>query len=349
MRPTGASSCAEPEFEPTGADRYHSDIGDDKRRVSRRSLLAAGIAGAGAALLAPGQSLLAIAGGADRPAGLWSVVRDPANGRLVALSGSADGATVHALDIGPAGRLAVGARLWDPLPGLVPLALGATPGGVVVIATAIVTEAEEALAAAADEVLVAELLAEPGSPLAAPATPTERLRSVAVALRTGAVAEHPGPGLVSALAGRWVVRQHGPDDEADHLPSVSAARGGVEDLVLDGLGMAGAARLGGPWDAPVLAVADGADQVRIQRLGAGEELAPLEDSPLVAVTGTDTDVFATVPAPSGELVLHRAVGDRWVPEGPLGPARSVLAVSGASELVVTTGDDATLVDLAGSR
>jgi hypothetical protein len=318
------------------------------RRVSRRRLLAAGIAGMGTALVAPGRSLLAIAGGADRPAGPWSVVAEPGTGRLAALVGRDGGPAVHALDVGSGGRLTLGARLWDPVPGLVPIALGATPSGVVVIATGAVTETVATTTTELDALLTEELLAEPGSPLSAPATATERIRSVAVAVPTGMVAEHPGPGLVSAMAGRWVVRQHGPDDEADHLPSVSVARDRAETVVFDDLGLAGAARLGGPVDAPVLSVADGLGVVHVHRLGSDRPLPQLEDAPLVAVTAAGGSVVATGLDPSGHLVLRRAGGDRWADEqridAPPG-VREVLPVAGASAFVVISGTDAVLIDV----
>ena len=318
-------------------------------QLSRRRLLGAGIVGAGAALLAPERSLRAIASGLDRPDGLWSVAADERTGDLIGLFGSDGVAHVHRLLVDADGVVHPGRRLPVPSSDVTPLALGSVPRGPVLLGARL-TAVEMPAPAAADPGLEtavrALLLAEPGHPLQG-STTTERLRSVSIDLGSGVISDGDRrPGLRTGAIGRWSLRQHGVDDDADHLSMVSVGDGRSESVVLDGLGLAGLAQVAGTERSAVVSVRDGDGFVRVHRLGSSRALPPLADTPATAVTGAGTHVVSTSLDPAGRVVLSRSDGGRWTAfrtvAGSEGTDR-VLAVAGAEVFVASGATGARVV------
>ena len=306
--------------------------------------------GAGALLVAPRRSLVAVAQGLDRPIGLWSVATDPGSGGLVGLLDAGQGPQVRRLEVGEGGSVRVGLRLVDV--DVEPLAVGAAGHPVLlgIRAAPPATPPRPASDAAAPAVR-ALLAAEPFGPALGivPVSPLGARTPTVVDLATGTPLAAPAHGLVSAMSGGWAVFQHGPDDEADHLPVLSVAFGSDRRVVFEDLDLAGVAQLSGPPAAPVLTVADGTGAVRVCRLPAGPD-ALVADDPSVAVTATADDVFATRRAPDGRLVIDRLDGTGWgaprvIPGSEA--ATAVIAVGGAAAFVVTGPTMARLVAVGG--
>ena len=322
--------------------------------VSRRRLLGAGVVGAGALLVAPRRSLMAVAQGLDRPVGLWSVATDPGSGALVGLLDAGQGPEVRRLEVDDGWSLRVGLRLVDAA-GLEPIAVGADRHAVVLGSRPAPPAAAPRPAPDTPDASVRALLdAEPFGParwIDGSISPLGPRAATIVDVATGRQRAVPIRGLASAASGAWTVHQHGPDDEADHLPMLTVALGGDRQVLFDDLGLAGVAQLSGPPAAPVLAVADGTGGVRVRRLPGGPDTA-LADDPSVAVTATDHDVFATRRGPDGGLVIDRLDGAGWRADRVIADtevATAVVAVGGASAFVVTGPTMARLVSVGGGR
>ena len=308
--------------------------------VSRRRLLGAGVVGASAVLVAPRRSLLAVAQGLDRPIGLWSVVTDPSDGGLVGLLDAGQGPVVRRLEVDEAGAVRVGARLLDVV-GVEPIALGVQRHPVVLGSrSAPPASASRSVPDPADAAVRALLDAEPFGPASRTGTSAAPLGprvATVLDVATGTPLAAPTHGLVTAVSGGWTIRQHGPDDEADHLPMLSVAGGSDHRVAFDDLGLAGVAQLSGPLAAPVLAVADGTGRVRVRRLPGGPDAA-VADDPCVAVTATAHEIFATRRGPEGSLVIDRLDRTGWaasqvIPDSEA--ATAAIAVGGAAAFVVT--------------
>ena len=318
--------------------------------VSRRRLLGAGVVGAGALLVAPRRSLVAVAQGLDRPVGLWSVVTDPRSGALVGLLDAGQGPEVRRLEVDDRGSVRVGPRLLDTVD-LEPIAVGAD-GHPVVLGSRAAPPAASRPPDSTDASVRALLDAEPFGPalgIDGPVSPLGPRAATILDLATGGQRAVPTHGLVSAASGAWTIHQHGPDDEADHLPMLTVALGGDRRVLFDDLGLAGVAQLSGPPAAPVVAVADGTGGVRVRRLPGGPD-ATLADDLSVAVTATDHDVFATRRGPDGSLVIDRLDGAGWRAHRVIADtevATAVVAVGRASAFVVTGPTMARLVSVGG--
>lgn len=317
--------------------------------LSRRRLLRAGVIGAGLLTVAPQVALRAVADGFGPATGLWAAVSDPAAGRLFGLVGTDAGPVVHHLAVARDGTVRLGPMLSGP----------ATIAGFDAISLALVDPAPALLGAdivgptapapgfatnAVDHILAGE----PDPPGPATSAPIGR----PVAAMRDAVSGSPlgvrdRAGFATARLGHWSVRQHGPDDEADHLSMLTVSHAGEAVTVLDGLVDAAPATLAGAVDAPVLTVADGAGAVRVIPLGLTQSAPPLADHPTTAVTRVRDAVVASAVDADGRLLLRTLAGGRWsqsrAVSGTAG-ITAVLAIAGTRRLLVTGPDGAALVD-----
>ncbi len=326
--------------------------------MSRRRLLRAGVIGAGALTVAPQLALRAIASGLDSADGMRSVVRS-GTGELLGLVGTPTGTEVRQLVVGDDGAVRLGSRVLRSEArgpsGSQSIALGLTSNREpIVLGVRLVEVAPSSLDAGRDllERLVDPLLAaEPAAPYGlAPNNPV-RLVADAIDFAGRALAPLAGPGLTTATSGTWGVRQHGPDDEADHLSMLTVSRADEVVLRIDDLADAGVARLGGPIDAPVLSVADGSGALAVHPLD-GSTAPVLVDSPATTLTRSRGAVVATFTDADGNLVLSRLDQGAWrfvtAVAGTAGTT-GVLAVGGSSEVVATGPAGARLLDLAEVR
>ena len=307
--------------------------------------------GAAAAVVAPRRSLVALARGLDRPAGLWSVARDPVSGALVGLVPAGAGTDLRALIVDAGGDVRIGRPLLSTPAGVAALAVGVDQHGPLVLGAGTVTiPATPALPHPADTAVQQALRGEPHGPGTLPRQPTERM--VPVVLHSdGRVVEGTSSRLVTAALGSWTLLQHGPDEEADHLPTVTVRAAGEERVLADALHLPGTAALAGPADAPVAAVPDGEGAVSVHSLVDGINTT-VADDPVVAVTGDGRHVFASVGGRGRPVALQRFDGERWradrVLPGTEGTTE-VLPVAGATALVLVGRDGLRYVDLRTGR
>ena len=293
--------------------------------------------GAAAAVVAPGRSLVAVARGLEQPTGLRSAAADPTTGRLVGLVSTGSIDELRSLTVDADGFVRFGRRLLTAPSSVSPIAVGAGRSGTLLLgATALTVAPSTAVPHPADAAVAAALEGEPHGPASLGPGATERLAPVIVHT-DGRVLEETAPGLVTAALGPWSLRQHGPDEEADHLPTVSVRSGGAERVVVDGLGMAGIARLAGPAAAPVCTVAGGDGSVRVRAL-TGDRAVEVADDPTVAVTTDGRDFFATAGGRGEPVAVHRFDGARWHAHLVLPDTEAtteVLPVAGTTGLVLT--------------
>lgn len=365
-----------------GTSGYGLDIRDTGTGIGRRRLLGAGIAGTGVALVAPRLVLDAIASDSAPPEGLVAAAVDVPTGKLVGLLTTADGAAVHTLHVGATGAAAtpvqVGRRLRRFTIGDldavghhdVPVALHADAGGVAVLAVERLVDAA-APARSGDPVdrLVRTVLdAEPGSPLTL-RTDRDATNTAIAPVRIGLdrsrsrIAPH---GVVAGSIGAWIVRQHGPDDEADHLDTLTVTHAGRRLVSLGGLDHTAAATLGGHATDAVVTLS-GSDQARFLRLrnGAVAELPALElpaldlpaqqapagaGGPSIAATVAGATPMVAI-VDDGGVSVRALVGARWQTVGaPSVPgARAVTPIAGAAAVLVDTPDGLVQLDPAGAH
>ena len=303
--------------------------------------------GAAAAVVAPRRSLVALARGLDRPAGLWSVARDPVSGGLVGLVPAGVGTELRTLTVDADGGLRIGRPLLSTPAGVSALAVGVDQRGPLVLGAGTVTiPATPALPHPADTAVQQALRGEPHGPANLPRPTTERL--IPVVLHTdGRVVEGTSSRLVTAALGSWTLLQHGPDEEADHLPTVTVRAGGEERVLADALHLPGTAALGGPAGAPVAAVSDGEGSVRVHSLVDGIATT-VADDPVVAVASDGRNVLASVGGRGQPVALQVFDGTHWrtdrVLPGTEGTTE-VLPVAGAAAMVLVGRDGCRYVDL----
>lgn len=286
--------------------------------------------GAGVITVAPRVALRAIADGAVRTDGVWSVAEDPASGRMVALIGTGAGPVVRELEESRDGLVRMGAPIGVSLGGVDAIAITIADRRFGLLGTERSVRRPRPQRPPAPTVFDPLLADEPDPPSASIAADPHDPVGVRVDIAGGTVAATPGIGLVTAALGSWSIRQHGTDDEADHLSELTADRHGRPAFTIGGLDQAGLATVAGTETAPVLSVADGRGAIRVLPLGGGS--APdLADRPSTIVTRTGSSVVAADVDGAGRLIVAELDGAGWA------PWRTVPGLQGITSLLPITG------------
>jgi hypothetical protein len=255
---------------------------------------------------------------------------------------------VHHLHVDDDGAVRIGRRLdMGAAAGLTPLAVGAAPAGPVVLGSRPQTPG----APTGTGTAVPSRPDEPDAPYGTGTVVDERPEAVLLDVRTGAISA-AGHGLTTAALGEWSVRQHGPDDEADHLSMLTVSRAGADVFTLDGLDGAGVAQLGGDAPAPALAVPGGGGTVLVRPLDRGAEAPPLPDHGTTAVVAVPGAVLATTVDDRGRLVVLRLGDHGWghhLTVAGTGGVDRVLAVTGAPAVLASGASESTYVEVSVHR
>lgn len=288
--------------------------------LSRRSLLRAGAIGVGVLTLRPATALFARGGRTDGIVGFAG--RAPITAFAVQ-----DGAVARIRLVEGPGALQVAdiASITTP-EGFDLVGVGGPAGTPVLLGSQTITETERLVPGSPPP-------PDPTDPLAHLPEPAPPTRTAAVDVTTYSVramrlidglATAAGAGALTASLGSWSVRQGPPDPEGDHPSTIEVRRGATVVATLDGLGLAGPARLSGDPSAPVLSVDDGRGEHRVFAL-EGNDLHELPALPAGATTAVQGEhAIATV---DDAPLLLRLEGLVWTVVRELGSARAAIAAA----------------------